>query len=118
MTFYKGFEINLVEFYHMKPGKKYLISYFNDTLIYEGIFYKYVDTIWDNDHKDIARFKNTYLVIPYEEFIDKFDDVCHNTDKKFYTILSKKKEIQVAMEYRGLNKILQKIIGDETFVWY
>ena len=37
---------------------------------------------------------------------------CH-----YYEIVSKKKEIQEAMESRSLNLILQNIIGDKMFRW-
>jgi hypothetical protein len=35
----------------------------------------------------------------------------------FYELQSQKEKIQEAMERRAVNKILQKIIGDNHFVW-
>lgn len=40
-----------------------------------------------------------------------------STDVPFYEFLSKKEAIQSCMEYRAVNLILRKIIGDETFSW-
>jgi hypothetical protein len=53
-------------------------------------------------HKEIQRYKTDD---------DDYPD-CH-----YYELVSKKKEIQEAMESRALNIILKNIIGDNTFVW-
>ena len=38
--------------------------------------------------------------------------------KRFSYFFSEKKEIQLCMEYRALNTVLRKIIGDDTFLWF
>jgi hypothetical protein len=40
-----------------------------------------------------------------------------STDVPFYEFFSKKEAIQSCMEYRAVNLILRKVIGDETFSW-
>jgi hypothetical protein len=51
-------------------------------------------------YKEIQRYKT-------DEMID-----CH-----YYEIVSKKQQIQDAMESRALNLIIQNIIGDKMFQW-
>lgn len=42
---------------------------------------------------------------------------CLDDSSYFYIVNSKKEIIQNAMELRAINKILQQIIGDETFTY-
>uniref|UniRef100_A0A6C0EUJ1 Uncharacterized protein n=1 Tax=viral metagenome TaxID=1070528 RepID=A0A6C0EUJ1_9ZZZZ len=42
---------------------------------------------------------------------------CLDDSSYFYEIVSRKKLIQDSMELRALNKILRRIVGDETFVY-
>jgi len=55
-------------------------------------------------YKEIQRYIDSYSISPY----------C-----LYYEIISKKNDIQAAMEERALNLILQKIIGDKYFfiIW-
>ena len=113
MKTFKGVEIEQIHFYHLKKGKKYIISYVNGSL-YEGIFIKHnYNTIYDSAiFENVYSFKRSYTG-------DKIEDIdfIYDIGLLFYTIVSKKKQIQDAMEERALNKIIQKITGDETFKW-
>ncbi len=44
-----------------------------------------------------------------------FQDYFYN--ETFYEPVFQKERIQSAMEYRAVNKLLQKIIGDTMFTW-
>jgi hypothetical protein len=73
----------------------------------------------------------TIMVYPetnYEEYL-QFDNVrtlqnipvsrhLFETSETFSYFFSEKKEIQICMEYRALNLVLRKIIGDDTFSWF
>jgi hypothetical protein len=44
-----------------------------------------------------------------------FQDFFYN--ETFYEPIFQKEQIQSAMELRGVNKLLQRIIGDSSFSW-
>ena len=121
MIIYKGFQIKNVNFFELNPGKKYLISYYKDTQMYEAVFEKYKTDMFGRTD---ATFIHYYMVVPFEDKPSN-NSVCTLSKlilgdfahKKIYTIVSKKRQIQDAMEYRSLKLILKKIIGDETFEW-
>lgn len=121
MIIYKGFQLKKVNFFELKPGKKYLISYYKDTQMYEAVFEKYYTDFFGRTD---ATFIQYYMVVPFEDKPSN-NSVCTLSKlilgdfahKKIYTIVSKKRQIQDAMEYRSLKLILKKIIGDETFEW-
>ena len=86
---------------------------FNGSL-YEGFFIKHnYNTIYDSAiFENIYSFKRSYTG-------DKIEDIdfIYDVGLLFYTIVSKKKQIQDSMEQRALNKIIQKITGDDSFEW-
>ena len=62
---------------------------------------------------------NKFATLEYSGFdtqgcLEKYDVKKRYT---YYEIISKKKEIQDAMERRCVNLIIQQIIGDKFFVW-
>jgi hypothetical protein len=83
---------------------------------------KYIQIYQKNDHTivDIVIYREDYS--NYRFYLSfslykqlqryKSDHICN-----YYEIVSKKKEIQEAMESRALNLILQNIIGDKMFRW-
>ena len=121
MIIYKGFQLKKVKFFELKQGKKYLISYYKDTQMYEAVFEKYYTDFFGRTD---ATFIHYYMIVPFEDKPSN-NSVCTLSKlilgdfahKKIYTIVSKKRQIQDAMEHRALNKIIQKITGDETFEW-
>jgi hypothetical protein len=50
----------------------------------------------------------------YEPLIYLFTESPHET---IYRLVSKKKDIQNAMEHRALLQVLRRVVGDETFLW-
>ena len=100
-----------VNFYHLKPKKKYIITEIYGIFHYVGIFNNY-----EKGSIDIVNFKNVTCINPVERQCG-YVRFSYQIGRRFYTIISKKKEIQEAMELRALRKILKKITGDETFVW-
>jgi hypothetical protein len=98
-----------INFYTMEIGKEYFITGIEiDIIYYRGIFEEYAF--------NCAKFHSVRLVYPY--YIDYPDRVFHLYPKRYYyKFVSKKKEIQQNMETRAINKVLQKIIGDDFFYW-
>jgi hypothetical protein len=98
-----------INFHTMEIGKEYFISGIEiDIIYYRGIFEGYAF--------NSAKFHSVQLVYPY--YIDYADRAFHLYPKRYYyKFFSKKKEIQQNMETRAINKVLQKIIGDNFFYW-
>jgi hypothetical protein len=100
-----------VNFYHLEKNKKYMITELHGIFHYIGIFDHY-----EKGSIDKAIFKKVTCINPVERSCG-YVTFSYQISRRFYTIVSKKKEIQEAMETRGLSKILTQIIGDESFVW-
>ena len=99
-----------INFYDLKYGIKYLITGIDtDEIYYVGIFERY-----ENNR---AKFHLLRLMNPYL-YHATYRAFTYDPNRYFYQFLSKKRQIQEAMEKRALNKIIQKITGDDTFVWY
>jgi len=86
-------------------GQKYVIQsyaphHYEETT---GIFIKHVL----KESSVFACFKVKYWYIYFNYFVE---DTSY-----FYEILSKKKQIQLAMEQRAIHMVLRQITGDETF---
>jgi hypothetical protein len=100
-----------VNFYHLENNTKYIIT----DLV--GIFH-YVG--WFNNYRtmgnDMAVFKNVVCTSPYPRPCG-YVNFSYSVERKFYILISKKKQIQDAMESRALNKVLKKITGEELFTW-
>ena len=99
-----------VNFYHLKPNHKYMITDLNGVFYYIGTFNLY------RNSGNVAIFKNVICTSPIERSCG-YMSYSYSASRKFYTLISKKKEIQQAMETRALNKILKQIIGDPLFEW-
>jgi hypothetical protein len=104
-------DMEQVNFYQLKPNHKYIITDLHGAFYYIGTF-----NLHRYSGNDIAIFKNVICTSPIERPCG-YMSYSYSISRKFYTLISKKKEIQQAMETRALNKILQKIIGDELFEW-
>lgn len=100
-----------VNFYQLKSNKKYIITDLNGAFYYTGIFSNY-----HMSGKDVANFKHVICNVPIKRQCG-YITFSYDFGRKYYTIRSKKTEIQNAMELRALTKILTKIIGDESFSW-
>ena len=97
-----------VNFYHLKPNKKYRITDLNGTFHYTGKFSNY--------RENIAFFKEVVCINPIERDCG-YVTFSYNIGRKFYSVKSKKQEIQQSMETRAINKIIHEIIGDNCFKW-
>ena len=100
-----------VNFYQLKPNKKYIITDLNGAFYYTGIFSSY-----HMCGKDVANFKEVICNVPIKRQCG-YVSFSYEIGRKYYTIRSKKNDIQNAMEERALTKILTKIIGDDSFIW-
>ena len=100
-----------VNFYHLEENKKYIITDLVGIFHYVGWFNNY-----RNMGNDIAVFKNVVCTSPYERPCG-YVTFSYSIERKFYTLISKKKQIQDAMEARALNKVLKKITDEELFTW-
>jgi len=100
-----------VNFYNLQVNKKYIITDL------DGIFH-YVG--WFNNYRimgiDIAVFKNVICTNPYSHPCG-YVTFSYSVERTFYTLISKKTQIQDSMEARALKKVLNKITGDELFIW-
>jgi len=99
-----------VNFYHLKENTKYIITDMVGIFHYVGWFNNY-----QHVGNDIAVFKNVVCTSPYSRQCG-YVTFSYSVERQFYILISKKKEIQEAMEMRALSKILKQII-DESFVW-
>ena len=100
-----------INFYQLKPNKKYLITDLYGAMNFVGTF-----EYCRRGSIDQAIFKNVICINPIERDCG-YVSYSYKISRKYYTLIPKKKEIQVAMETRALNKILKKITGDDLFVW-
>jgi len=100
-----------VNFYHLQRNKRYIVTELHGIFHYVGTFDHY-----EKGSIDKVIFKNVTCINPIERSCG-YITFSYQIGRRFYTIVSKKKQIQDAMELRGLAKILKKITGDDTFVW-
>lgn len=100
-----------VNFYQLKPKNKYIVSDLHGAFHYVGTFDHY-----RHSANDMAIFKNVICINPIKRPCG-YVNFSYNIARKFYRLVSKKKEIQQAMETRAVNKILKMITGDELFEW-
>lgn len=100
-----------VNFYHLERNKKYMITELNGIFHYVGIFDHY-----QKGSIDKVIFKKVTCINPVERSCG-YVIFSYQIGRRFYTIVSKKKEIQEAMELRALSKILKQITRDDSFVW-
>ena len=100
-----------VNFYQLKPKNKYVVTDLYGVFHYIGTFDHY-----RNSTNDMVIFKNVICINPIERPCG-YVNFSYSIARKFYTLVSKKKEIQQTMETRALNKIIQTIIGDDLFEW-
>ena len=98
-----------INFYHLKSNTKYVITDLNGSFHFVGTFeYCRKGSI------DQAIFKNVICINPIERDCG-YVSYSYNISRKYYTFITKKKDIQDAMEKRALKLILQNIIGDKNF---
>jgi len=85
---------------------------------YIQIYQKYEYTIVDIViYREEQNYDNTFcLSFSLYKQIERYEMNRYNTNG-YYEFVSKKKEIQEAMEERSLQFILQNIIGDKMFQW-
>ena len=74
--------------------------------------YTIVDIVIYREDYDNYRFSLSFSLYKQIKRYKSDDHVCN-----YYELVSKKKQIQEAMESRALHLILQNIIGDNTFRW-
>ena len=99
----------------LEIGEKYVIK--TGTKIF-GPWYQYIGTLEKN--KDGYLTFSCVVLTDLKSNESKYKDIVmiHVLQPFTYYILEAKKyKIQNAMELRAINKILQKIIGDETFTY-
>jgi hypothetical protein len=82
---------------------------------YRGIYKGTMISLYypEPEYKEYLKFDNvrTLKNVPVSRRI--FEKT--NTFSYFF---SKKKEIQICMEYRAIHLVLRKITGDDTFSWF
>ncbi len=100
-----------VNFYHLQRNIKYIITELNGIFHYVGLFDHY-----EQGTIDKVIFKKVTCINPIERSCG-YVTFSYQIGRRFYTIVSKKQEIQQAMELRALSKILKQITCDESFVW-
>ena len=100
-------EFEQEHFYKLIPNTKYYISSICE---YIGTFHEY-------QSDDLAIFRNVYKCHAGSYSDCGYVTFAYKLERKFYKIKSSKERIQQAMEQRATNKLLQKITGDELFVW-
>jgi len=100
-----------VNFYQLKPNHKYIVTDLHGAFHYIGEFdhYRYSSI-------DMAIFENVVCINPIKRPCG-YVNFSYSIGRKFYKFVSKKKEIQQAMETRALNIILKMVTGDELFEW-
>ena len=100
-----------VSFYNLKIGNQYFITGAEiDIIYYKGIFEGYA--------YNSTKFYSLDLIYPFCHNYCEYRSFHYYPIRYYYQFISKKKEIQQAMETRALNKILKQIIGDEYFEWF
>ena len=100
-----------INFYQLKQNHKYMITDLHGAFHYIGTFDHY-----RHSANDMVIFKNVICTTPIERPCG-YVNFSYNISRKFYTLISKKKEIQNAMETRALSKILKIASQDELFEW-
>jgi hypothetical protein len=103
---------------YLEYGKEYKI----DDLyrgIYKGKHWRYNTPYFNWDD-----FEFDYDIEDYLEFdVRRLDNplismkMTFSHDVPFYEFFSEKEAIQACMEYRAVNLIIRKVIGDDTFSW-
>lgn len=109
-----------ISFLSLIPTTKYVINYYKKgtTCRDVGRFATY-----QSNGSITASFDRITCI--YDSRIDNLDerydlnkvDYYFNPYRKFYTVVPQKDKIQRAMETRALDKILQHITGDSTFIY-
>ena len=98
-----------INFFTLIYGEEYFISGAElDIIYYRGIFEGYA--------YNCAKFHSIRVVYPVKYFYGE-RAFHYNHKRYYYEFVSVKPQIQEAMEARAINKILQKITGDENFNW-
>lgn len=99
-----------ISFHDLIIGKEYYITGSElDIIYYRGFFEGYAH--------NSTKFYSLDLIYPFIHNYCEYRAFHYYPMRYYYEFVSKKKEIQQSMETRGLNKILQRIIGDENFEW-
>jgi hypothetical protein len=105
-----------VGFGNLKKGTKYIIKRCNE-IQFIGNFNNYNDT-----NESCASFDHAYsihgemkLFVWKINFYDKGSR--YKISHKYYKVIYQKEKIQQTMELRSINIILQRIIGDASFVY-
>jgi hypothetical protein len=94
-----------VSFYHLIPNKKYIVTEIYGFYHYKGTFSHY-----QKGFNDIVIFKDVTCIKPHEKECG-YVSFSYDTERKFYTFISRKYEIQCAMEKRAYNKIMENLLG-------
>jgi len=85
-----------------------------------GIFHKKSPINYDIIGVCIS-FNNTFstfdILNKFKKHSARYKTIFYMNSSFRYFLLNQKQKIQEAMEYRALQKILQKIIGDNTFIY-
>jgi len=100
---------------YLEYGKEYKIG---DQYrgIYKGI--RYGVDIPDIGWVEFDDFYSDEFECDFDIRIDNsFMKISFSPDMSFYEFFSEKEAIQACMEYRAVNLILRKVIGDDTFSW-
>ena len=99
-----------ISFHNLKIGNQYFISGAEiDIIYYRGIF--------DGYAYNSTKFYSLDLIYPFYHNYCEYRSFHYYPIRYYYQYVSKKKEIQQAMETRALNAIIRQIIGDECFEW-
>jgi len=91
----------LVEFYDLVPGEKYLVG----PNQYEWYFVK--EMYYKNRYCVFESVKNGHRNSQYQISINK----------DFYSFVSQKVRIQSDMERRAVNMIVARLLGEDCFKW-
>jgi hypothetical protein len=74
--------------------------------------YTIIDIVIYREDYENNYFSYSFSLYTHIQRYESDEYICN-----YYEIVSNKKKIQETMEYRALNLILQKIIGDKMFQW-
>jgi len=102
-------EFKQVNFYQLKTNIKYIVTDLNGAFYYTGYFCIYLKR-----GKDIAQFKDVICNVPIKRHCG-YVTFSYDIGRKYYTLVSKKDQIQNAMESRAINLIIQNVLGDTNF---
>ena len=97
-----------VQYHSLIVGEKYGIIHKKSHSSYDivGICISYNKT-----------FSTFDILNKHKKYSSKYKTIFYMNSSFRYFLLNQKQKIQDAMENRALQKILQKIIGDNHFVW-